>query len=65
MAGIVFIIVIMIVTIWCLRSGKCCKKNSTVIEKNEMYGPTTDYYQYDKDASDTKIVDDNSMYYDT
>ena len=65
MSGIVFIIVIMIVTIWCWRSGKCCKKNSTVIEKNEMYGPPTDYYQYDKDASDTKIVDDNSMYYDT
>ena len=63
-ASLVFIIVIMIVTVWCWRKGKCdcCKKNSTMIEKNEMYGPPADYYQYAKDAYDTKIVDDNYMY---
>ena len=35
-----------------------------VVERNEMYGEPTDYYQYDKDAYDTKVVDTNYMYDD-
>ena len=35
-----------------------------MIEENEMYGPPKDYYEYDKDAYNTKIVDNNDYYYD-
>ena len=35
-----------------------------VVERNEMYGEPTDYYQYDKDAYDTRVVDTNYMYDD-
>ena len=60
------IVIIIIVTTWCFKTNKytCCKRNSMVIEENEMYGKVTDYYQYDKDAYDTKIVDNNYIYED-
>ena len=58
-AGLVLIIVIMAVAVW-------CKKNSrVVIENNEMYGPPADYDQYDKDAYDTKVLDNNDYYYES
>ena len=60
-AGFVLIIVIMVVAVWCRR-----KKNSkVVIENNEMYGPPADYDQYDKDAYDTKVLDNNDYYYES
>ena len=60
-AGLVLIIVIMVVAVWCRW-----KKNSkVVIENNEMYGPPADYDQYDKDAYDTKVLDNNDYYYES
>ena len=60
-AGLVLIIVIMAVAVWCRR-----KQNSkVVIENNEMYGPPSDYDQYDKDAYDTKVLDNNDYYYES
>ena len=66
MAGLVLIISILAAAIWCLRKKKCfcCKRNATVIEKNEMYGAPKDYYEYDKDAYNTKVVDNNDYYYE-
>ena len=33
-------------------------------ENNVMYGAPQTYYEYDKDAYDTKVVDNNEDYYD-
>ena len=30
-----------------------------------MYGATQDYDEYDKDDYDTKVIDDNYMYYES
>ena len=60
------IIVIVASSLWCWKTGKCCKykKNESVIEQNEMYGTPVDYNQYEHDAYDTKVVDNNDYYYD-
>ena len=58
--------VCMVITIYCCKKGKCsCCKNSTVVEENEMYGAPQDYDEYDKDNYQTKVIDDNYMYYDS
>ena len=64
-AGLGLVIFTMVVTIYCWKKGKCpCCKNSTVVEENEMYGAPQDYDEYDKDDYDTKVIDDNYMYYE-
>ena len=65
-AGVVVLVIIVACSVWCWKTGKCCKckKNESVIEKNEMYGRPVDYNQYDKDEYDTKAVDNNDYYYD-
>ena len=65
-AGVVLVGLIMGVTIWFWKKGKCssCKINTTVVENNVMYGAPQTYYEYDKDAYDTKVVDNNEDYYD-
>ena len=67
LAGVVLVALIMGVTIWCWRKGKCsyCQRSTTVIEENEMYGAPADYDEYDKDAYDTKIVENNDYYYES
>ena len=60
-AGVVLVGLIMGVTIWCWKKGKC-KRSTTVVENNEMYGAPQTYYEYDKDAYDTKVVDNNNYY---
>ena len=40
-AGVVLVGLIMAVTIYCRRKGKC-KRSTTVVENNEMYGATSD-----------------------
>ena len=35
-----------------------------MVEENEMYGPAQEYDQYDKDAYDTRVVDNNDDYYE-
>ena len=66
-AGLVLVIFTMTVTIWCWKKGKCpcCKRNFTVVEENEMYGAPQNYDEYDKDDYDTKVIDDNYMYYES
>ena len=65
-AGLVLVIFIMAATIWCWKRDKCsCCQSSTVVEENEMYGAAQDYDEYDKDDYDTKVIDDNYMYYDS
>ena len=65
-AGLVLVIFTMVITIYCCKKGKCsCCKNSTVVEENEMYGAPQDYDEYDKDNYQTKVIDDNYMYYDS
>ena len=59
------IIVIVASSLWCWKTGKCCKckKNESVIENNEMYG-TPVYNKYEQDEYDTKVLDNNDYYYD-
>ena len=54
-------IIIAGVCCWQMDKCSCWRKDSEVMEENEMYGEG-DYAQYDKDAYDTKIVDDNDYY---
>ena len=64
--GLVVLVIIISGSFWCWKTGKCCefKKNDSVIEQNEMYGTAVDYNQYEQDAYDTKVVDNNDYYYD-
>ena len=65
--GGLLLIVAICAAVWCRRSGNCapaCSRNMEVVEKNEAYGAPKDYYQYDKDAYDTKVVDNNEDYYE-
>ena len=63
-AGVVVVIAIIATAICCVKKGKCasCGRNPTIVEANEMYGVPQDYYLYDKDTYDTRIVDNNYMY---
>ena len=36
-----------------------------MVENNEMYGARQTYDEYDKDAYDTKVVDNNDYYYES
>ena len=63
-AGVVLVALIMAVTIYFWRKGKC-RRSTTVVENNEMYGAPQTYDEYDKDAYDTKVVENNEYYYDT
>ena len=65
--GGLLLIVAICAAVWCRRSGNCapaCSSNTEVVEQNEAYGAPKDYYQYDKDAYDTKVVDNNEDYYE-
>ena len=65
--GGLLLIVAICAAVWCRRSGNCapaCSRNTEVVEQNEAYGAPKDYYQYDKDAYDTKVVDNNEDYYE-
>ena len=57
-AGVVLVGLIMAVTIYFWKKGKC-ERSTTVVENNEMYGAAQTYDEYDKDAYDTKVVDNN------
>ena len=59
-ADVVLLGLIMAVTIYCWRKGKC-ERITTVVENNEMYGAPQTYDEYDKDAYDTKVVDYNEL----
>ena len=60
-AGLVLVIVTIVIAICCWKK-KC--SDSAVVEENEMYGPAQEYDQYDKDAYDTRVVDNNDDYYE-
>ena len=62
-AAALLIAAIIIAGVCCWKKDKCCcwRRDSEVVEENEMYGQG-DYAQYDKDAYDTKIVDGNDYY---
>ena len=60
-AGLVLVIVTTVIAIFCWKK-KC--SDSAVVEVNEMYGPAQEYDQYDKDAYDTRVVDNNDDYYE-
>ena len=65
--GGLLLIVAICAAVWCWRSGHCapaCSRNTEVVEQNEAYGAPKDYYEYDKDAYDTKVVDNNEDYYE-
>ena len=61
--GGLLLIVAICAAVWCWRSGTC-SRNTEVVEQNEAYGAPKDYYEYDKDAYDTKVVDNNEDYYE-
>ena len=60
-AGLVLFLVTIII-VFCCWKKKC--SDSAVVEENEMYGPAQEYDQYDKDAYDTRVVDNNDDYYE-
>ena len=60
MAGLV-VISILVISLLLWRRGKC-RRNVTIEERNEMYGQAANYEEYDKDAYDTRVVDNNYMY---
>ena len=65
--GGLLLIVAICAAVWCWRSGHCapaCSRNTEVVEQNEAYGAPKDYYEYDKDAYDTRVVDNNEDYYE-
>ena len=65
-AAVALVLIVSIISgVFCWKMDKCScwRKDSEMVEENEMYGQG-DYAQYDKDAYDTKIVDDNDYYSD-